>query len=110
MLKVKFNKRFGVFIIGILFFLALIADIFLRIEELISSPEKEDYMIVFNPNVRADTFLLEKTTGKVWQLVTYIDLEGDPKVWKYMERIDDPKQMLDFVISQDFKKSQDRKK
>ena len=45
-------------------------------------------MITINPNIRADTFMIETATGRVLHLVTYTDLEGDPLVWEIMPRID----------------------
>lgn len=46
------------------------------------------YQIVFNPNVRADTFLLDTEKGKVWQLVKFGSLEGQPTAWDSMDIID----------------------
>lgn len=46
------------------------------------------YQIVFNPNVRADTFLLDTEKGKVWQLVKFGSLEGQPTAWESMDIID----------------------
>lgn len=63
-----------------------------------------DYVIVFNPNVRADTFLLDKKTGKIWRLTQYSDLDGEPVAWQYMERIDDTKGFVDFLSWNSFKK------
>lgn len=46
------------------------------------------YQIVINPGARADTFLLDTTTGQVWQRTKYTDLEGQPEVWQYQDRVD----------------------
>ena len=46
------------------------------------------FQIVFNPNVRADTFLLDTQKGKVWQMTKYTDIENQPTVWQPMEIID----------------------
>jgi hypothetical protein len=51
-----------------------------------TSPSR--YVITINPNIRADTFMIETATGRVLHLVTYTDLEGDPRVWEIMPRID----------------------
>jgi hypothetical protein len=46
------------------------------------------YQIVINPQARADTFLLDTATGRVWQLVQYSDLKDTPPAWQLMKRID----------------------
>jgi hypothetical protein len=46
------------------------------------------YQIVFNPSVRADTFLVDTETGKVWVRTTITNVKGTPDVWKFQERID----------------------
>ncbi len=48
------------------------------------APQNGRYAIVFSPNVRADTFLLDTKTGNVWQQVKYTDLDGEPMVWTEM--------------------------
>ena len=63
------------------------------------------FQIFFNPNVRADTFLLDTQTGKVWQLTQFTDLNGDPTVWNRMDRIDDDKQLFQFYRQHDVKKT-----
>jgi hypothetical protein len=46
------------------------------------------YQITINPGVRADTFLLDTVTGKVWRMTQYNDLNGNPVVWESMDRVD----------------------
>lgn len=46
------------------------------------------FQIVMRDGVRADTFLLDTQEGKVWQMTTITDIEGQPTVWLFMERID----------------------
>ncbi len=46
------------------------------------------FQIFINPGVRADTFLLDTETGRVWSPVTYTDLENSPQVWKIHDRVD----------------------
>jgi hypothetical protein len=36
------------------------------------------YQVVYSPNARADTFMVDSQTGKTWQFVTFTDIEGDP--------------------------------
>lgn len=55
------------------------------------------FVIWSNPNVRADTFLLDTWTGRVWELLTYTDIEGKPRIWQYMVRVDTPKELLDWL-------------
>ncbi len=52
------------------------------------------FEIVIDPHVRADTFLLDTQTGKIWRLVKYDDLPGKPVVWRFMDRVDDLPQAL----------------
>lgn len=47
------------------------------------------YQIVFNPNVRADTFLLDTATGRVWGHPSFTAYEGDPTAWQLEKRFDD---------------------
>jgi hypothetical protein len=56
---------------------------------LLAPSEMGRFQIVINPAVRADTFLLDTSTGQTWRPVTYTDLKGEPTVWKYEERVDD---------------------
>jgi hypothetical protein len=41
------------------------------------------------PDIRADTFLLDTQTGRIWTPVVYSNVKGQPTIWKYEERIDD---------------------
>jgi hypothetical protein len=36
------------------------------------------YQIVINPEVRADTFLLDTETGRIWKPAQYTNLVDDP--------------------------------
>lgn len=40
------------------------------------------------PNVRADTFLLDTETGRVWIPIEISNVQGQPTIWKYEERFD----------------------
>jgi hypothetical protein len=51
--------------------------------------KSQRYQIVFNPSVRADTFMLDTQKGKVWRLTQLTDIEGQPTVWVPMNAIDD---------------------
>lgn len=53
-----------------------------------AAPRNGRYAIVFNPNVRADTFLLDTQSGKVWHQVKYADLKGQPTVWELTTVVD----------------------
>jgi hypothetical protein len=52
------------------------------------------YQIIFNPNVRADTFLLDTQTGQTWIQTQISDAAGAPTIWLFRERIDND---ADFV-------------
>jgi hypothetical protein len=45
------------------------------------------YQIVINPQVRADTFLLDTETGRIWMPTQYTDTVGEPTVWKVQDRV-----------------------
>ena len=38
--------------------------------------------------MRADTYLIDAQTGKTWQRTKLTDLEGQPELWVYEDRID----------------------
>lgn len=52
------------------------------------------YQIFFSPHARADVFLLDTETGKIWHPVTISNARDSnlksaaPEVWIYQERID----------------------
>jgi hypothetical protein len=52
------------------------------------------YQLVLNPNVRADVFLLDTQTGKIWTPVEITNVKdertkaGSPTVWMYQEKVD----------------------
>jgi hypothetical protein len=50
-----------------------------------------------NPQVRADTFLLDTATGKIWQMAKLTDMKGEPVVWQYMERLDNPLDVINLA-------------
>jgi hypothetical protein len=47
------------------------------------------YQVVVSTVNRADVFLLDTRTGKIWIPTEYTSFEGNPKAWTYQERIDD---------------------
>lgn len=61
-----------------------------------SASEVGRFQIVLNPSVRADTFLLDTETGRVWRLVKYTDLKDQPEAWEFMDRLDDVGEMKAF--------------
>lgn len=54
------------------------------------------YQIIFNPQVRADTFLLDTATGRIWQLTRFTDLKQEPSAWLYMSRLDNDQEVVIF--------------
>ncbi len=59
-----------------------------------SNFENGRYQIFFSPHARADVYLVDTKTGKVWTNVQYTDVQGQPTVWKYQERIDSEKDYM----------------
>jgi hypothetical protein len=64
------------------------------------------YELVINPNVRADTFLLDTETGKIWVNTEYTDLVGSPSAWTYQDRVDDDQQLLSWASAHQSRKTQ----
>lgn len=62
------------------------------------------YQIFFSPHMRADTFLLDTETGKIWKFLKYTDIEDEPSVWLYMDRIDNITQLIQFASRHKIKK------
>ena len=62
------------------------------------------YQVVFSPNARADTFMIDTESGKTWQFVTFTDIEGDPHVWKPVVRVDSDSDLSAWVSRQTLKK------
>lgn len=51
------------------------------------------YQIVFGPFARADVYLLDSETGKIWHPVTFTDVAGGPEVWMPQDKIDNSQQL-----------------
>jgi len=68
------------------------------------------YQVVLNPNVRADTFLIDTATGRTWVQTAVTDVEDEPTVWMYRERIDDAADFVAWGARQKFKKSESETK
>ncbi len=61
------------------------------------------FQIIINTNARADTFLIDTQTGKVWQRNKFTDIDGEPTVWRLMDRIDDDNQLRQFILQHNVK-------
>jgi hypothetical protein len=61
------------------------------------------YQIFTNPNVRADTFLLDTQTGNTWIQTQITEAAGGPTIWVYRERVDNEEQLTDWAKRQTFK-------
>ncbi|HUO89898.1 MAG TPA: hypothetical protein VMU08_12040 [Rhizomicrobium sp.] len=53
-----------------------------------SPQEVGRYQIVFSPHARADTYLLDTETGRVWVMTQFTDLKGKPTAWNLTDRLD----------------------
>jgi hypothetical protein len=62
------------------------------------------FQIFFGPFARADVYMLDTQTGRVWRPVTYKDLEGEPEVWQFQPRIDSRDELVQWVQTQTVKK------
>ena len=57
------------------------------------------YQIIMHPTFRADQYLLDTATGKIWQLTKFGTLKGEPEAWKFMTRLDDQAEYVSFLMS-----------
>ncbi len=51
------------------------------------------YQLFFSPHARADVYLVDTETGKIWKPITIsnakdTNLKSAPEVWVYQERVD----------------------
>lgn len=67
------------------------------------------YQIFFSPHARADAYLVDTETGRVWEKVTYTDLIGEPEVWMPLTRIDSDIQFNEWLNKQQSKPKSDAK-
>lgn len=70
-----------------------------------STPPNARFQIIINPNVRADTFLLDTWTGKIWKNVVFTDVEGDPEVWREMPVLRSDADVTAFIRTHSLKKA-----
>ena len=57
----------------------------------------------FNPTVRADTFLVDTETGRIWRVRTVTEVVGEPSVWLPEERMDNAAELHTWLSRQRFK-------
>lgn len=68
-----------------------------------SSSPNGRYQIIINPNVRADTFLLDTQTGRIWIPAREVDYQGEPRVWEPEVRADNQAELSAFLRTQKLK-------
>jgi hypothetical protein len=61
------------------------------------------YQLVINPTVRADTFLVDTKTGRIWSRTKITDIVGEPEVWMAEPRMDNEQEFTAWGASQKFK-------
>jgi hypothetical protein len=49
------------------------------------------FQIVVSSHLRADTFLVDTSTGRIWRPAKYTDLKEEPTVWRLETRVDSEK-------------------
>lgn len=62
------------------------------------------FQIIMHPNIRADQYLLDTATGQVWQLIKFTSLQGEPEAWRFMARLDNQAELMNFFMSRPNKK------
>jgi hypothetical protein len=56
------------------------------------------YQIIYNPSMRADTFLLDTETGQTWvQSEVTTDAVGKRTIWVFRERVDNWQAFSDWL-------------
>jgi len=66
-------------------------------------PPQGRFVIFFSPLARADAYLVDTESGRVWSQVTFTDVEGDPKVWVPQTRVDSEAELLAWELKQTLK-------
>lgn len=56
------------------------------------------YVLVQHPTIRADQYLLDTCTGRVWNKVTYTDVKAD--VWQPIPRVDSEEELSKWQLQQ----------
>jgi hypothetical protein len=79
--------RLGILGIGLLVVGVFVGTFFQPSTQAQTTPSGR-FQIVLNPQVRADTFLLDTATGRTWVPTKFSDLEGDPVIWDIQTRVD----------------------
>jgi hypothetical protein len=64
-----------------------------------SSKQPGRYQIFMHPTFRSDQYLIDTTTGQIWQLTKFSSLKGEPEAWKYMTRLDNESDYVAFLMS-----------
>jgi hypothetical protein len=65
------------------------------------------YQLFFSPHARADQYLVDTETGRVWEKVSYTDLVGDPEIWLALPRIDGDIEFSEWLKTQQAKPKPD---
>ena len=61
------------------------------------------YQVFFGPHARADQYLVDTDTGRIWQKTAYTDLVGEPEVWLPLTRVDNDADFNAWVKKQTLK-------
>jgi hypothetical protein len=61
------------------------------------------YVMFSGPTVRADLFLLDTQTGRIWTRVSYTDLKGEPDVWQIQDRVDNRDELVSWFSQHEAK-------
>jgi hypothetical protein len=64
------------------------------------------FQMVMSPLLARDVFLVDTTTGRVWQRTQFTDVKGEPEVWEFMEKFDTRSQIDDWLKYQEMKPSE----
>jgi hypothetical protein len=63
------------------------------------APATARYQLFANPSARADTFLLDTQTGKLWCHTAISDAVGEPTAWLPEERFDTVQQVQAWIAT-----------
>lgn len=87
-------------VVSIVVLVAVVGYVVLNARQTVTSSRIGRFQIVMNPQVRADTFLVDTENGRIWQQVRYTDVKGEPLVWQYQERVDNAVELAAWVRRQ----------
>jgi len=64
-----------------------------------SQPHTGRYQIFFSPLARADAYLVDTDTGRIWREVQFSNVPHQPFVWLPVDKVDNKQQQDEWELS-----------